>query len=764
MKELLRSTALSLFIVAGAISASPALAQQQDGGAVREIVVQGTQRVEPETVRSYMAIAEGDAFDARRIDQSLKSLFATGLFADVTLRREGDRLVVSVVENPIINRIAFEGNKKLKDDALTSEVQLRPRVVYTRTKVQNDVKRVLDLYRRSGRFAATVEPKIIQLEQNRVDLVFEINEGPATYVSGINFVGNRAFSDSKLREILRTKESRWYRFFTSDDTYDPDRLTYDRELLRRHYLKGGYADFSVVSAVAELTPNRESFIVTFTIEEGERYKVGKTDVRTSLVDLDVGELAGLVATEEGDWYSAEEAEDTVQRMTDAVGNRGYAFVDVRPRIERNREERTVAITYDIEEGPRVFVERIDINGNVRTLDKVVRREFRLVEGDAFNTAKLRRSRQRIRDLNFFEKVEVDNVPSETAPDRTVIKVDVEEKSTGELSFGVGWSTSNGALFDISARERNLLGRGQDLRIGAMLAQRQTQFDFSFTEPYFLERNVVVGFDAFAVTTELQEESSYDADSVGGALRTGYQISEFLRQDLRYTLRSDEIRNVSPYASRYIRDQAGNSVVSSVAQTLTYDKRDSRVDPTEGYFVRLGTELAGVGGTERFVRLTGGGGYYYPLADEFVLGATLNGGYILGLEDPVRINNRFFLGGDSMRGFRTAGISPRDRGGNADALGGMWMYSGSVQLNAPLGLPEELGLRGKIFTDFGAVGPTDDSVRSIDVYQSNTIRMSAGVGVTWRSPMGPINIDLGFPIIQESFDETENLRFNFGTRF
>lgn len=760
MKRLLRSTALSI-VIAGTFWGTSTFAQQS-GEVVRQIVVQGTQRIEPETVRSYMVIAEGDAFDAQRIDQSLKSLFATGLFADVALRREGDRLVVSVVENPIINRIAFEGNRRIKDDTLQTEVQLRPRVVYTRTKVQNDVKRILDLYRRSGRFAATVEPKVIQLPQNRVDLVFEINEGPATYVSGINFVGNRAYSDGKLRDVIRTKEARWYRFLSQDDTYDPDRLTFDRELLRRFYLSHGYADFRVNSAVAELTPDRANFVITFTVEEGDRYKIGTTEVNTTLRDLDVESLRALVATGTGDWYSAEDVEETIQKLTDAVGNKGYAFVDVRPRLDRDRENRVVNIAYDIQEGPRVFVERIDISGNVRTLDRVVRREFRLVEGDAFNVAKLRRSRQRIRDLNFFENVEVENVPSEVAPDRTVIKVDVQEKSTGELSFGVGWSTSNGALFDVSTRERNLLGKGQDLRLGAMLAQRQTQVDFSFTEPYFMGRNVVAGVDIFALNTELQEESSYDSSSIGGALRTGYQISEALRQDVKYTLRRDKVENVADTASRYIREQEGTATVSSLAQFLTYDKRDSRIEPTDGYFLRLGTEFAGLGGTERFVRVTGGGGYYYPLGDQFVLGTTWSGGYILGLGEDIRINNRFYLGGDSLRGFRTAGVSPRDKA-TGDALGGLWMYNGTVQLNAPLGLPQELGLTGKIFTDFGGIGETDSAV-SADVNQSSMIRVSVGFGVTWRSPLGPINLDIGFPVVQESFDETENLRFNFGTRF
>ncbi|MFB3118595.1 MAG: outer membrane protein assembly factor BamA, partial [Myxococcota bacterium] len=380
------------------------------GGIIREIRIEGTQRIEPETVRSYMRVNPGDPFDPLRLDKSLKNLFSTGLFADVTLRREGATLIVSVVENPIINRLAFEGNDRLDDDALAGEVTLRPRVVFTRTKAQNDTQRLLEIYRRSGRYAATVEPKVIQLPQNRVDLVFEINEGPLTTIQSINFIGNRVFSDSSLRGEITTAETAFWKIWTSDDTYDPDRLTFDRELLRRFYLEEGYADFRVVSVVAELLPDREGFIVTFTVEEGERQKFGTINVSTTLPKLDPESLRGDLLAEEGEWYNAGLVEETIDNLTEFVGNLGYAFVDIRPRSERDRENRLIHITFEIQEGPKVFVERIDIQGNERTLDRVIRREFRLVEGDAFNTAKLRRSRQRIRNLGFFRTVDVETQP------------------------------------------------------------------------------------------------------------------------------------------------------------------------------------------------------------------------------------------------------------------------------------------------------------------------------------------------------------------
>lgn len=732
------------------------------GSIVRQVVFQGNQRIEPETIRSYLLVQEGDPFNPERIDRSLKSLFATGLFADVSIKREGASLIVKVVENPIINRIQLEGNRRVKDDTLMPELQMKPRTVYTRTKVQADVKRILDIYRRQGRFAATVDPKVIQLEQNRVDLVYEIDEGKRTGVKRITFVGNKQYSDSTLREALQTKEERWWRFFSSDDNYDPDRVTYDRELLRRFYMKRGYADFRVVSAQAELSPTQDEFFITFNIEEGERYKVSKIDVDISLPQLKKQDVLDTVQFSKGDWYNANKVEESIQKITDLVGTKGYAFGEVRPRIERNKEKRTLDITFDVQEGPRVFVERIDITGNVRTLDKVIRREFRLVEGDAFNSAKLRRSRQRLQDLGFFEKVEVNNVPSEDYPDRTIIKVDIQEKSTGELSFGVGYSTTAGALFEIGIRERNLLGKGQDLLAKASLGQKSTRFDLSFTEPYFMNREVAAGFDLFHKTTDLTKSSSYSQTDTGGALRVGYHLTENLSQSLRYSLKQSKVEDVVSSASRYVKAQEGTSTTSSVSQSLLYDRRDSKLNPTDGYFGRMSNEVAGLGGTERFFRTDIDGGYFYPIAEEWTFIASGHTGYIAGIGKDVRITDRYFIGGETIRGFAQAGVGPRDKS-TSDALGGNWMAAGSLEVVFPVGLPNEYGIQGKVFSDFGTVGAGDDNDPTT-VNDSRKIRSAAGFGVNWKSPLGPMSLDFGFPITKESFDETEVFRFNFGTRF
>jgi outer membrane protein insertion porin family len=738
----------------------PATAQIPSGGTISEIRVEGTQRVEPETVRSYMLLQPGDPFDSDRIDRSLKSLFATGLFADVALRREGDALIVRVVENPIINRIAFEGNHKLSDQTLDAEVQLKPRVVYTRTKVQSDVKRILDVYRRNGRFAAAVDPKVIPLEQNRIDLVFEIDEGPVTGVRSITFVGNHQFSASRLREILQTKESRWYRFFSSDDNYDPDRLTYDRELLRKFYLSEGYADFRVVSAVAELAPARDGFFMTFTIEEGERYRFGKIDVTNQIKAVAVDDLKPLVTVAQGDWYNADQVDKTIAALTDALGNRGYAFVDIQPRVKRNADTRTIDVTFEIKEGPRVYVERIDITGNVRTLDKVIRREFRLVEGDAFNTSRMQRSEQRIKNLGYFKKTDITTNPG-SSPDKTVIGVNVEEQSTGEFSVGAGFSTSEGVLGDISIRERNLLGRGQDLRIGTVIAQRQQQVDLSFTEPYFLERNLAAGVDLFEINQDNQLIGQFNQFTVGGSLRMGYQITEALRQTLKYTLRQDTINNVQPTASRFIQEETGTRNTSAVGQVLLYDKRDNRLDPSAGYFGQLGVDVAGLGGDVRYVRTLLNGGYFYSVAPQWVLSLTGEGGYIQGINDIVRIEDRFFVGGDNLRGFATGGIGPRDLATN-DALGGNIYYVGTVSLGFPVGLPQELGITGRVFSDFGSLFNLDE--KGDTIADPHALRASAGFGVSWASPLGPIKLDLALPVKREPFDKKQLFRIGFGTRF
>ncbi|MEX2632301.1 MAG: outer membrane protein assembly factor BamA [Tistlia sp.] len=747
---------LQAFLAVDPVSAQDAVPA---GGVMREIRIDGAQRVDPETVRSYMRIQLGDPFDPIVLDESLKSLFETGLFADVTLARQGDTLIVRVVENPVINRIAFEGNQRIEDEELEGEIELRPRVVFTRTKAQNDVQRILELYRREGRFNATVEPKIIQLEQNRVDLVFEIDEGAVTEISAINFVGNREFSDGTLRGELVTSETAWWRFFTSADVYDPDRLAFDRENLRRFYLSEGFADFRVVSTIAELSPDRSSFIITFTVDEGPRYRFGAIDISTTLKNLDPEEVRDLVETEEGEWYDADLVDDTVDALTEAVGNLGYAFVDIRTQIDRNREELTISLTYEIQEGPKVYVERIDIEGNVRTLDRVIRREFRLVEGDAFNAAKLRRSRERVQNLEFFQAVQVTNEPG-SAADKTVVKVEVEEASTGEVSLGAGVSTSVGPLARIQIRERNLLGRGQDLRLGFQLSGISSQVDLSFTEPYFMGRDVSAGVDLFRNTLE-REESSFNQRRLGGALRGGYNLTEYTRNIWRYQLERRTIEDVKDTAAFAVKSEEGTTVRSGINQELIWDRTEGGINPSRGFLVSYEANFTGLGGDVRFLRNELKGNYYHPLFEDFTLFVGGTVGHMDGLGQDTRVSDRFFLGGTTFRGFEFGGIGPRDIA-SEDAIGGKQYYKGTVELRFPLGFQDALDVQGRFFMDAGAVWGFDGDTGSVD--DSTAPRLTIGPGLVWNSPLGLVAIDFGFPILKEEFDKTQLLNFSFGVQF
>ena len=776
--------AIGLLLVLFAIPLSPP-AEAQEGTVIATIRVEGNQRIEAETVRSYMLIASGDVYDPAIVDQSLKRLFSTGLFADVTIRLEGDVVVVSLRENPIINRIVFEGNDKLDNDELSAELKLRPRVVYTRAKVQADVQRLVELYRRSGRFAATVEPKIVELPQNRVNLIFEISEGKKTTIRSINIIGNEDFSDKDLRGEVASREARWWRFMTSNDTYDPDRLLYDRELLRQFYLQNGYADFHVISAVAELSRDREDFFITMTVEEGEIYTVGEVRVESQIPDLDPVELEQLVLLREGKTYNAKQIEFTVDAMTDAAGLLGYAFVNVRPRIDRDRENQIINVTFLVLDAPRVYVERIDIVGNVRTLDRVIRRELRIVEGDAFNTARIRRSQNRIRALGFFEEVEVDHVEG-SAPDRVIVTANVQERSTGELSLGAGVSSTESVIGEISIRERNLLGRGQDLRIALAISGRRQQIDLGFTEPYFRNRNVAAGFDLYHRRVDY-DESDFEQQSTGTNLRAVFPIIEYLTMGLRYQLRYDNVEAFDPGNSPFISE--GKFVTSSIGYTLNYDTRNDRLRPTTGFLATFSQDIAGLGG-QKYIRTRLNYDWYtpIPLLDKWVFNFSVEAGNIFGYGgDTVQINDRFFLGGSRLRGFEQAGVGPRyipdpnpnlppDEQFFSSALGGNTFVAGSFEIFIPLGAVEEFGITASAFVDFGMLYGVDiadedrfDEDGNVvfgeeNISRSGGLRMSGGIGFSWRSPFGPIRFDFAKAFMKEPFDETEFFQFNVGTRF
>ncbi len=755
---------------------APPAPAQFTSDTIQAVRVEGNQRIETATILSYLTVGPGMRFDPAQLDTSLKVLFSTGLFADVAFDRQGGVLLVRVAENPIINRVIFEGNRSLKDDKFFEEIQAQPRAIFTRARVQADVQRIIQLYRRSGRFAAQVTPKIVQQPQNRVDLVFEISEGPTTGVRRVNYIGNEAFSDRKLRGEVLTTESRWWKFFSSNDNYDPDRLEFDREQLRKFYTDRGYADFRVVSAVAELTPDQEDFFITFVFDEGEQYDFGKITVSTELDLLNEDALQAVTGIRESTLYMSSRIEEAVDALTFAAGSAGYAFVDVRPRVTRNRDERTIDIEFSISEGPRVYVERIDIIGNTRTVDSVVRREMQLIEGDAFNRVLINRSRNRIRSLGFFGEVEITEQPG-SRDDRAVVTVAVEEQPTGELSFGAGFSSIDAFLLDLSITERNLRGRGQFLRFRISASSRRQIVDIRFTEPRFLGRNIAAGFDLFNTRQDFTDEASFETNSLGASVRLGFPLTESASLGLRYTVRRDDVTTFSG-ASDPISLQSGERLTSVAGYTLRWDRRNDPIRATRGFDVEFSQDVAGLGGDVRFLRSQLDGAVYRGLIGDIV--ASLSGSSGLVTEwggDDVRINDRFFKGGGSFRGFEVAGLGPRVVGTDpvtgeitipGDALGGQFFAIGTAELNFPLGLPEEYGIRGSLFTEFGTLGVVDDSVRitsaNSEIRDDLSLRASAGVSLFWNSPFGPIRFDFSDILAQEEYDKTESFRFSTSTRF
>jgi outer membrane protein insertion porin family len=742
------------------------------GAVIQHIAVQGTQRIEPATVISYISIREGDRYDEPAIDRSLKTLFATGLFADVTFGWDGSTLTIKVVENPIINQVVYEGNDKVSDKDLNKEVQEKPRTVFTRAKVQSDVQRIIELYRRNGKFAATVDPQIIQRPQNRVDLIFAINEGPTTGVARISFIGNAHFSDSTLKEQIATEESAWWRILSSNDNYDPDRLTFDREQLRRFYLQRGYADFRVIAAVGELTPDRENFYITFTLDEGDLYTFGKVIINSKITELTPASLRPLVPIVEGSTYNAELVDKSIDALTNAAGTKGYAFAEIHPRIKRNADRHTIDVVFDIEQGPRVYIEKINIVGNTRTIDKVIRREFRLVEGDAFNRVLIDRSRTRIKALGYFKDVDIKPLPG-SQPDRTVLQVTVTEQSTGELQLGAGYSSTSSFVGQFSYTERNLFGRGDYLRASIEASAISKEATISFTEPYFMDRPLSAGFDIYKIITDYQQvDYQGDTDAIG--FRLGFPTSEFGAVGLRYTL---SYSSVSPFANApsVILAAAGSETTSAFGYSYTYNTLDDPIKPRHGYTLEFSQDFAGFGGDTKYVRTLAAGQVHRPLLwDQFVGSLSFNAGYIQGWDgQPVNLIDRFYKGGDTFRGFALAGVGPREiSAGGANAVGGDAYAIGTADLRLPDFLPADYGLAFSIFSDFGTMGhlstgvPPDNCAAfppGVECIKDNmAFRASAGLGINWKSPFGPLQISFALPYIKESYDKSEIIYFSAGT--
>ena len=727
-------------------SAAPAVEAAET---IQSINVVGAQRLEADTIRTYIKLRIGQPYTQVAADQALKDLFATELFADVQIRNAGGNVTIEIKENPVINRIILEGNKRLKSEKVLPEIKLAARQIFTRSKVRADVARIIELYKRQGRFAASVEPKMVMLEQNRVDIVFEISEGPKSKVRKIHIIGNEAFDDGALRGEMITKESGITRIFSSGTTYDPDRMAFDQQKLRQFYLTKGYADFRVVSAVAELTPDKKDFILTYVVEEGPRYKFGDVKVESQLRDFDGERLASQLPMKKGDWYDAKMVEDTIDRLNQTLGTFGYAFADIRPDYARNKEELTMGLTFQIAEAPRVYVEKIDVNGNTLTQDKVIRREFRLAEGDAFNAIQVKRSTARINSLGYFqEKFEVEQKPG-SAPDRIILEANVEEKPTGQLQLSAGYSSLEGLIFQGAIEQRNFRGRGQTIGLNLAYSNYSKQVDVSFTEPYLFDRNVSLGVNVYRRDLNSfnyfnnDRNTIYQQTTTGFQARAGVPLTEFISAVGSYTLNYDDI-TVDPtqyfttrqnpptlecdplVAGRYLCAALGKRTSSILGLSLVYDSLDNRYRPTRGKSASVSVDYAGLGGSVKYVRARANTAAYYPMGKGFVFSLRGEGGAIAPMGsgntqtgvDSVRLTDRFYLGEPQLRGFDIRGVGPRmirefyDSTGTVitdreqvvdDALGGRYYYLGHAELEIPLGSgAREMGLRPSIFMDIGAV--------------------------------------------------------------
>ena len=756
-------TQLSVLLLAGTMLATPVMAQQvappvvpapapeaaPAATTVKSITVVGNQRLEAQTILSYLRLRVGQQYDRSILDQALKDLAATELFKDFQITDNAGALTIQVTENPVINRVILEGNKRLKEDKIRPEIKLAPRQIFTRSKVRADVARIIELYKRQGRFAATVEPKMVSLDQNRVDVVFEINEGPKSKVRQINIIGNEKFSDGDLKDEMATKQSSLMTILSSNTSYDPDRLAYDQQKLRLFYLTNGYADFRVISAVAELTSNKQDFIITNVVEEGERYKFGDIDVKSEIRDFQPEMLKKLLPMKTGDWYDAKQVEDTVESLSETAGLFGYAFADINPEFRRDPETRTMAITFNVAESPRTYVERIDVNGNTLTHDKVVRREFRLNEGDAFNSFGVKRTENRINSLGYFqENLEIERKEG-SAPDRIILETNVEEKPTGELSLSAGFSSIENFLLQASIRQRNFRGLGQQLQASVNYSSYSKSIELGFTEPYLFDRNISVGgsiyrrdLNSFNFINN-DRRTTFQQVTTGVQINAGVPLTEFMSFFARYSLNFDDVTldkgiyyfggECDPLvAGRYLCDAIGNRTTSLLGYTLAYDDRDNRIRPTRGQSLSLSQDFAGLGGSVKYVRTRLNGSKHFNLGSRFILNLSAEGGYIYPFggrptptSDKVRLTDRFFLGEPQMRGFDIRGVGPRvirysvdntdpanpivvtdangERGQIDDALGGRAYYQGRIELDIPLGTgAKEMGLRPSIFVDVGSV--------------------------------------------------------------
>jgi outer membrane protein insertion porin family len=748
---------------------------------VSSISVRGNERVDDETIRNYVGITPGRQFTNADIDEAVRRLFNTGLFSDVRISQSGGTLIVQVSEYAIVNQVVFRGNRRVRDNQLVAATQLGPRQAYSEAVLQADIEAIRAAYERTGRSDVVINYNVVDLGSNRVNVIYDIEEGGRTKIRSIRFSGNNAYSDGRLRDVISTKQSNILSWLTRNDIFDEDRLRADEEALRRFYYNRGFADFQVISSQGFLDEQRNEYTIEFTVDEGERYTFGAIEIDSTIPGVSPQDLQRAVTTREGRTYSARAVEDTLIALTERVAGMGYAFAQVTPRGDRNFANRTISIVYTIDQGPRTYVERIEIRGNTRTRDYVIRREFDLVEGDAFNQVLVQRARRRLEALDFFETINISTAPG-SQPDQVVLVVDVAEKATGEFSIGGGYTTGGseaerGFSVEASVSERNFLGRGQSISVSAGAGRNSRDFRFSFTEPYFLGHRIAAGFDIYRSTRQF---TNYASETTGGTVRLGLPITENLTANLGYNLFQDRYRYrgvcdpdptvAACVISPFLRDAIAQSpwTRSSVSGGLTYDTLDDINNPRSGIFATVNTEVAGLGGDARFVKFTGRGTYYHLLNEEMDLVGVLSGGggHVRGFgTNGLRVFDLFQNDDRMIRGFDFNGIGPRDQA-TGEHLGGTTYFHATAEAQFPLpALPRDFGLRGAVFADAATLYGNPLNLAGITpVGRSMQWRASVGAGILWASPFGPLRVDYAYPVLKQEGDWVQHFSFGMSSRF
>ncbi|RUX91250.1 outer membrane protein assembly factor BamA [Mesorhizobium sp. M7D.F.Ca.US.004.01.2.1] len=774
-------TLSAALVVPGALAVQFVATSAAEAAVVSRVEVSGNQRIDADTIRNYITIKPGKAFSSSDIDSAVKALFGTGLFSDVQINQVGSTLVVKVAEYQVVNQVLFQNNKKLKDNALAAAVQLKPRGTFSQATLDADVESVKAAYKRIGRDDVTVTTQVMQLGDNRVNVVFNITEGDRTQIAAINFVGNSAYSSRRLSDVINTKRSSWLSFVLRDDVYDDDKLRADQELLRRFYYNHGYADFQVVSAVGELDSATNKYTVTITVQEGDRYTFGDVSVESTIPEVDSKSLESVVETRKGDVYNAKDVEDSIIALTEKVAGSGYAFAQVTPRGDRNFENHTISVVYTVDQGTKAYIERIEIRGNDRTRDYVIRREFDVSEGDAFNQVLIQRAKKRLEALNYFDKVDISTVPG-SQPDQVVLVVDVVEKSTGEFSVGAGYSTGGdtaGPSVEGSITERNFLGRGQFIKLSAGGGKNSRDYSISFTEPYFLGRRIAAGFDVFKQTRNYDH---YDSDTLGATVRFGLPITNSISTQLAYNIAQEKYKYDNSCddnadgilgdcdLSTAIKQGIAESpwIKSSVSLGLVYNTIDDMKNPHEGIYATTSVEVAGLGGDAKFVKVTGRGSVYQTLSEQFDLVGLVSAGagHVEGYgSGGLRIFDQFQSTDRMIRGFAYGGIGPVDVN-TGDHLGGTTYFNASAEAQFPLPVvPESFGLRGAVFADAATLyGSKVDTAGVVQDSVGMKLRASVGLGLMWASPFGPIRIDYAIPVKKEARDDVQEFNFGISTRF